>query len=111
MDSYTDEDYLTNLRYADDILLVARSLPQVKKMLGDVEREAAKVGLKLHPGKTKIMHSGTGYGSSVMETRCGTMNIEVLDRDSHSAYLGRAVRLTDMNDEEIKIWDIQKRAE
>ena len=102
VDIYTDEEYLTNLRYADDILLVARSLPQIKKMLGDVEREAARVGLKLHPGKTKIMHNGIGYGSGVKEARCGTMCIEVLDQDSHTAYLGRAVRLTDMNDEEIK---------
>ena len=40
VDGYTDDDYLTNLRYVDDILLVARSLPQVKKMLGDVERSS-----------------------------------------------------------------------
>ena len=102
IDHFTDEEYLTNLRYADDILLVARSLPQIKKMLADVGNEASKVGLKLHPDKTKIMHNGIGYGSNVRKAVCGSMSIEVLDRDSHTAYLGRVVRLTDMNGEEIR---------
>ena len=55
VDSHSEEDYLTNLRYAEDVLLVARSLPQSRNMLGDVETEASKVGLKLHPGKTKVL--------------------------------------------------------
>ena len=46
---------MTNLRFADDILLTARTLPQIKKMLGDVADAAGKVGLELHPGKAKIL--------------------------------------------------------
>ena len=105
LDSLADDGHLTNLRYADDILLDARSLPQIKKVLADVENEAAKVGLKLHPDKTKIRHArnGIGYGANVRKAVCGTMTIEVLGCDSNSAYLGRVVRLTDMHAEEVKI--------
>ena len=52
---------LTNLRYADDILLVGRSLPQIKQMIADVAVEGAKIGLQLHSDKTKIMNKGIGY--------------------------------------------------
>ena len=38
IESMMDIDYLTKLRYVDDILLVARSLPQIKKMLANVEK-------------------------------------------------------------------------
>ena len=73
VDSHSKEDYLTNLRYADDVLLVARSLPQLRNMLGDVETEASKVGLKLHLGKTKILHNNIGYGAGAKTARCGSM--------------------------------------
>ena len=45
---------MTNLKFADDILLTARTLPQIKKMLGAVADAAGKVGLELHPRKKKF---------------------------------------------------------
>ena len=101
VDSHSEEDYLTNLRYADDVLLVARSLPQLRNMLADVEKEAAKVGLKLHPGKTKILHNNIGYGIGAKVARCGSMQIEILDSERHADYLGTAVKLTGIEDEEV----------
>ena len=44
---------ITNLRFADDVLLVARSLKQAQQMLIDLDTEAKKVGLDLHHGKPK----------------------------------------------------------
>ena len=58
---------LTNLRFADDIVLIGRSLPQIKKMIADVKSAGAEVGLELHPAKTKIQHNNIGYGSRVQE--------------------------------------------
>ena len=52
------EEEMTNLRFADDILLTARTLPQIKKMLGDVADAAGVVGLELHPGRTTNLHNG-----------------------------------------------------
>ena len=49
------DDPLTNLRFADDVLLVACSRMDVSKMIIDLGREAGKFGLKLHMGKTKVL--------------------------------------------------------
>ena len=57
------EEKMTNLRFEDYILLIARTLPQIKNMLGDVADAAGEVSLERHPGKTKILHFGIGYGT------------------------------------------------
>ena len=49
--------YINNLRYADDITLVAESEEELKSLLMKVE-ESEKVGLKLNIRKIKIMASG-----------------------------------------------------
>ena len=46
-----------NLRYADDITLMAKS-KELKSLLTKVKEESEKVGLKLNIQKTKIMASG-----------------------------------------------------
>ena len=47
-----------NLRYADDITLMAESEEELKTLLMKVKKESEKVGLKLNIQKTKIMASG-----------------------------------------------------
>ena len=47
-----------NLRYADDITLMAESEEERKSLLMKVKEESEKVGLKLNIQKTKIMASG-----------------------------------------------------
>ena len=49
---------INNLRYADDITLVAESKKELKSLLMRVKEESEKVGLKLNIQKTKIMASG-----------------------------------------------------
>ena len=49
---------INNLRYADDITLMAESEEELKSLLMKVKEESAKVGLKLNIQKTKIMASG-----------------------------------------------------
>ena len=49
---------INNLRYADDITLMAESEEELKSFL-KVKEESEKVGLKLNIQKTKIMASGT----------------------------------------------------
>ena len=48
---------INNLRYADDITLMAESEEELKSLLMKV-KESEKVGLKLNIQKTKIMASG-----------------------------------------------------
>ena len=49
---------ITNLRYADDITLMAESEEELKSLLMKVKEESEKAGLKLNVQKTKIMASG-----------------------------------------------------
>ena len=49
---------INNLRYADDITLMAES-EELKSLLMKVKEESEKVGLKLNIQKRKIMASGS----------------------------------------------------
>ena len=49
---------MNNLRYADDITLMAESEEELKCLLMKVKEESEKVGLKVNIQKTKIMASG-----------------------------------------------------
>ena len=49
---------INNLRYADDITLLAESEEELKSLLMKVKKESGKAGLKLNIQKTKIMASG-----------------------------------------------------
>ena len=49
---------INNLRYADDITLMAESEEELKSLLMKVKEESEKLGLKLNIQKTKIMASG-----------------------------------------------------
>ena len=48
---------INNLRYADDITLMAESEEELKSLLMKVKDESGKVGLQLNIQKTKIMAS------------------------------------------------------
>ena len=49
---------INNLRYADDITLMAESEEELKSLLMTVKEECEKAGLNLNIQKTKIMASG-----------------------------------------------------
>ena len=49
---------INNLRYADDITLMAESEEELRSLLMKVKEESEKVGLKLNIQKMKIMASG-----------------------------------------------------
>ena len=49
---------INNLRYADEITLMAESEEELKSLLMKVKEESEKFGLKLNIQKTKIMASG-----------------------------------------------------
>ena len=50
---------IKNIRYPDDIILMAESEEELKSLLVKVKEESEKVGLKLNIQKTKIMASGS----------------------------------------------------
>ena len=49
---------INNLRYANDIILMARNEEELKSLLMQVKEKSGKAGLKLNIQKTKITASG-----------------------------------------------------
>lgn len=78
---------MTNLRFADDVLLVAANRTDVGKMIDDLKKEASKYGLRLHMGKTKVLTNCSVQAP--MTVSCGTTVVKVLNNDESEKYLGR----------------------
>ncbi len=52
-----DGEYLNNLTFADDIVLLRNSGENLEIMISDLHRESLKVDLKMNMKKTKIMYN------------------------------------------------------
>ncbi|XP_052737833.1 putative uncharacterized transposon-derived protein F52C9.6 isoform X1 [Bicyclus anynana] len=48
-------EYITQLRFADDVVIMAQTLDDLSTMLNDLSSVSQQVGLKMNMGKTKIM--------------------------------------------------------
>ena len=64
---------INNLRYADDIILMAETEEELNSLLMKVKEESEKVGLKLNIQKTNIMSS-----SSITSWQIGEETIETV---------------------------------
>ena len=82
-----ETDCFTDLRFADDVLLFATSLEQLQKMLCDFNRSTEKVGLKIHPGKTKIL--GNQSSNKKKEVTIDNIKVEILPKEGSTKYLGQ----------------------
>jgi hypothetical protein len=94
---HTSDDRLTNLRFADDILLTAPSLNQITRLLADLSRAASQHGLHIHPTKTKVLTNislrrGRERTNNI---EVAGMNIEILNYTDHTKYLGRKLTFDD----------------
>ena len=54
LESRLPGEIISNLRYADDIILMAESEEELKSILMKVKEESENVGLKLNIQKTKV---------------------------------------------------------
>ena len=48
-------DCIPNLRFADDVLVMAATLNQLEKMIADFQKSTETQGLEIHPSKTPIL--------------------------------------------------------
>ena len=67
-----EHDCLTNLRFADDVLLFAHSKEQLPKMLCEFKKRREKVELWIHPGKTKVLSNQSSLSSDTKK-KCKSM--------------------------------------
>ena len=86
---------MTNLRYADDILIVGRSLHQVATMLSELIAAVSPVGLHIHPKKTKVLSNGVGKNAKMRSIKIANNIVEIIPPFGSVQYLGRALSLTD----------------
>ena len=76
-----ERDCLTNLRFADDVMLFATYKEQLQNMMYDFKKATEKVGLKIHPDKTKILSNQSNMNSNTKRyIKVGDMSIEVLTK-------------------------------
>ena len=89
-----DGEWLTDLRFADDVALTTRSVKDMEKQLNSLNIESKKVGLQMHKGKTKYMANYETQETISIENH----QIEKVDKYK---YLGQTVTMDNNNEEEI----------
>ena len=80
-------EYITHLRFADDIVVMANSMEDLSTMLEGLNRVSQQVGLKMNMDKTKIM-----CNAHVVPTPISVEN-SVLEVVDSYVYLGQVVQL------------------
>eukprot|EP00973_Karenia_brevis_P050076 6950638-Karenia_brevis.AAC.1 len=81
------DDPLLNLRFADDVLLMATSKTDITKILNDLRLEASTYGLTLHLGKTRVITNAMlKKDKSVF---VGGEHVKILGPEESEKYLGR----------------------
>ena len=62
--------HLTNLGFADDLFIIAKSKAELTNMMTILKEETAKVGLEMHAQKTKVLINGLSEsGGNYMEVK------------------------------------------
>ena len=98
-----DHDCVTNLRFADDVLLFASSKEHLHKMMYEFNKRTEKVGLRIHPGKTKVLSNQSSISpDSRKEMQIGDVKIDILTRSESVRYLGQLITFLQQETTEIK---------
>ena len=87
---------INNLKYTDDITLIAENREELKNLLMKVKEESEKVGLKFNIHKTKIMISGPITSWQI--------NGEAVETLRDFIFLGSKITADDDCSREIKRW-------
>ena len=89
-----DGEFLSNLRFADDIFLCTETPQELQQMLHDLCDESRRMGLKMNIAKTKVM---------VVDKTPIKMNIVLIEKVTGYVYLGQHYSLKENNqDKEIQ---------
>ena len=82
---------MTNLRFADDVLLFASTLSELKSMIADLSLEAHQYGLQLHPDKTKILSNEKRRQGAETHQHTNILqhSIQIMPFEGATKYLGR----------------------
>ena len=93
-----DGQNLTNLRFADDIILIAKTKAELQEMVQQLYNASKNVGLKMNKKKTQVMHNSQNETHIKIK-----VENEELEETKNYTYLGQLVSLSSSDkDEEIK---------
>ena len=87
---------LEDLDFADDIALLSHTCDQMQRKTTDLENTAKSIGLRIHPGKSKVMKVKT---ESTANIKVEGKSLEEVDTFT---YLGSGVGTTGGTEEDIK---------
>ncbi|CAK0821887.1 unnamed protein product [Prorocentrum cordatum] len=95
--------WITNLRFAVDVLLIGTSLCQVRNMLQGIRDAARERGLELHPDKTKILSIATMCTGRPKEAavKVDDLNIKIIPSSGTWEYLGRQISFSNTHETQI----------
>ena len=97
-----DDDQITNLRFADDLIIVAATKVQLQTMLRELAASVKDVGLCLHWGKTKCVCNIPDDDREECTTiTVDGRDVQLLKYDESLMYLGRALSFGSLHDAEI----------
>ena len=98
--SDNDHDCLTNMRFADDVLLFASSKGQLQNMLCEFKKSTEKVGLRIHPEKTKILSNQSS--DTRKEIDVDNIRGEILTRGESARFLDQMITFLQQETTEIR---------
>ena len=96
----SESDCFSNLRFADDVLLFSTSLVQLQKMMCDIKQSTERVGLKIHPDKTKILSNQCSNRRKEVEIH--NIKVEILSVCESANISGKQLRFSKQETAEIR---------
>ena len=93
------EDPLMDLRFADDVILVAACKRDMAKMIVDLQSEAQRYGLKIHMGKTVVLTNKADKRPASVD--CCGCSIRVAKAEEAEKYLGRKLSINQCHETEV----------
>ena len=91
-----DGEKMTDLRFADDVALIASSLKDMEVQLNELNQGSKKIGLNIHKVKTKYMTNFKSDETIVIEN-------DVIEKVDRYKYLGQTVMMENQTREEVMI--------
>ena len=91
---------LTELRFADDVIMVAQQRADIIKMLRHLGHCSGKFGLRINFAKTKVLTWNTLAAGSTSVCVDG-QSVEILDEAASEKYLGRKLSFNDTHETEL----------
>ena len=89
-----DGETLTNLRFADDVMLTTNNMTEMEEQLNRLNKNSKNIGLKMHKGKTKYMTNFQNDQEIHIES-------EKIEEVTNYKYLGQTTYLKDTTKEEV----------